>query len=140
MEESGNWIRCRTVDFQQQPTAATPLKQGNRKDHAMTTDPLLRCLLHDLAVQVRSGDIHTQQNVLDIWASGAIVETDKDGFTRLSLSAIMHPEEIVLSGLHKKLELAKEKRTDASKFGLMMVIVHVRGERGGSMCSSCVCA
>jgi hypothetical protein len=52
----------------------------------------------------------------------------------------MHPEEIVLSGLHKKLELAKEKRTDASKLGLVMVIVHARGERGGSMCSSCVCA
>lgn len=29
---------------------------------------------------------------------------------------------------------------DASKLGLMMVIVHARGEQGGSMCSSCICA
>jgi hypothetical protein len=135
--------------FLQQPTAVTPLQQGNRKDQAITTDPLLSYLLYDLAVEVRSGDINTQQNTLHIWASGAIVETDRDGFTRILVSAtghsmkgggIIHAEEIVLSGLHKKLELAKEKRTDASKLGLMMVIVHARGEQGGSMCSSCVCA
>jgi hypothetical protein len=108
------------VLFPQQATAVTPLQQGNRKDEAITTDPLLSYLLCDLAVTARSGDINARQNTLHIWAAGAIVETGKDGFTRILVSAtghsmkgggVIHAEEIVLSGLHKKFELAKEKRT-----------------------------
>jgi hypothetical protein len=149
MEGTRNRSSCRTVDFQRKPIAVTPLQQGNRKDQAITTDALPSYLLYDLAVQVRSGDINTQQNTWHIWAYGAIVEMDKYGFTRILASVtgqsmkgggIIHAEEIVLSGLRKKLELAKEKRTDASKLGLMMLIVHAHGEQGGSMRSSCVSA